>query len=169
LPVFTTAATIAAKHGRRLPEAGRLAKEVIMTVRTATAKWTGNLKAGNGKIHIGNEEKPYSFASRFEDGDGTNPEELIAAAHAGCFSMALSHGLAEAGYTPDSVETEAKVHLQAADGGFEIPTIEISTDARVPNIDEGAFQRQAQTAKESCPVSKALAGCEIKLTANLKP
>ncbi len=136
-----------------------------MSVRKASARWIGNLKEGNGKIRIGNEEKPYSFASRFEEGDGTNPEELIAAAHAGCFSMALSLGLSEAGHTPESIETEAKVHLDPANGGFAISTIELNTTANVPGIDEDTFQKQAQDAKANCPVSKALAGCEIKLSA----
>ncbi len=140
-------------------------KEEIMATRKASAKWDGNLKEGQGIIRIGNEEKPYSFASRFEEAEGTNPEELIAAAHAGCFSMALSLGLSEAGYTPESIETEAKVHLEPSGEGFAIPSIELDVNARVPGIDEDTFRKHAHEAKDDCPVSKALAGCEIKLSA----
>jgi len=110
----------------------------------------------------------YSFSSRFESGTGTNPEELIAAAHAGCFSMALSNMLAQAGHVPESVETEARVDLERGDTGFSITRITLATEASVPGIDEAEFQRLAQAAKEGCPVSRALAATEIVLEARLR-
>jgi osmotically inducible protein OsmC len=119
------------------------------------------------RLGTGAFEGKYSAASRFEDGDGTNPEELIAAAHAGCYSMALSHILSQAGNVPDSVETEAKVHIVRADDGFAINKIELVCRASVPGIDESAFQQHAQEAKTGCPVSKALAAVEITLDAAL--
>jgi len=109
-------------------------------------------------------EGRYSFGSRFEEAPGTNPEELIAAAHAGCFSMALSLVLGNAGVQPERIETTAKVHIEKVDGGFSITRIDLSTQARVPGIDEAAFREHAETAKQNCPVSKALAGTEIRLT-----
>jgi osmotically inducible protein OsmC len=113
-------------------------------------------------------EGPYSFQSRFEEGDGTNPEELIAAAHAGCFSMALSLELGRAGHNPESVETEATVQLDEVGDGFAITHIVLRTRARVPGIDAGEFQRHAEAAKEGCPVSKALGGVDtIDLEAEL--
>jgi lipoyl-dependent peroxiredoxin len=140
-----------------------------MAIRQAEATWNGDLKAGNGnmKLESGAYQGAYSFSSRFQEGTGTNPEELIAAAHAGCFSMALSHGLAEAGHTPERVETVAKVHLEKSDAGFHIPRIELHTEAKVPGIDPDEFQQQAETAKKNCPVSKVLAGAEITMTAKL--
>jgi osmotically inducible protein OsmC len=113
-------------------------------------------------------EGQYSFSSRFEEGTGTNPEELIAAAHAGCFSMALSAGLERAGFPPDSVETSARVHLERGDSGFQISRIDLVCNASVPGIDDAAFQEQAQTAKATCPVSKALAAVDIQLEATLQ-
>jgi osmotically inducible protein OsmC len=112
-------------------------------------------------------EGPYSFASRFEDGTGTNPEELIGAAHAGCFSMALSAGLSRAGHPPTRVHTNARVHIERGDAGFSITRIELQTEAEVPGLDDEAFQREAQDAKSGCPVSKALTGTEITLEAKL--
>jgi osmotically inducible protein OsmC len=112
-------------------------------------------------------EGQYSFSSRFEDGVGTNPEELIGAAHAGCFSMALSAGLERAGYTANSVDTTASVHLSPADGGFRISRIDLTCTADVPSIDAEAFAEQAEAAKQNCPVSKALAGVDIALHAKL--
>jgi osmotically inducible protein OsmC len=112
-------------------------------------------------------EGPYSYQSRFEEGDGTNPEELIGAAHAGCFSMALSGELGNAGYEPESVETTAKVHIDKAGEGFAISRIELDTAARVPGIDASEFERHAEAAKENCPVSRALAGTEITVEARL--
>jgi lipoyl-dependent peroxiredoxin len=140
-----------------------------MAVRTANAVWEGNLQAGKGKMALGSGafEGQYSFASRFEDGVGTNPEELIGAAHAGCFSMALAATLSNSGFEPKSVRTTAKVHLLKKDGGFVIPTIDLDTEASVPGIDAAKFQELAETAKKNCPVSKALASVEIKLNAKL--
>ncbi|MBV8161980.1 MAG: OsmC family protein [Acidimicrobiia bacterium] len=140
-----------------------------MPVRNADARWEGDLPSGKGTMRFGGGafEGQYSFSSRFEDGAGTNPEELIAAAHAGCFSMALSNGLAKAGFTPTRVETTASVHLTKTDAGFGITKIELRTEAQVPGIDEGAFGEQAQAAKANCPVSKALAAVDITLDATL--
>jgi lipoyl-dependent peroxiredoxin len=141
-----------------------------MPARTANARWEGGLKDGKGNMRLGGGafEGQYSFSSRFEEGVGTNPEELIAAAHAGCFSMAFSAGLEKAGHSPNSVETEAKVHLSPADGGgFRISRIDLVTNADVPGIEEDAFQQAAQAAKEGCPVSQALAAVEITVDATL--
>ena len=140
-----------------------------MPTRSAEAEWKGALKDGAGKIKLGSGafEGQYSFKTRFEDGAGTNPEELIGAAHAGCFSMALSAQLGGAGFTPTRIHTKAKVHLEKVEGGFAIPRIDLETEAVVPGIDERTFQEQADGAKKGCPVSKALAGVEIRLTAKL--
>jgi osmotically inducible protein OsmC len=138
-----------------------------MATRTANAAWKGNLKEGEGTIRFGSFEGPYSFQSRFEDGKGTNPEELAAAAHAGCFTMALSHGLSQAGHQPKEVRTTAKVHLEKAAAGFAIPRIELETVADVPGIDDATFQKQADEAKKNCPISKLFKGAEISLTAKL--
>jgi osmotically inducible protein OsmC len=119
------------------------------------------------RMATGSYEGPYSFRSRFEEGDGTSPEELIAAAHAGCFSMALSGGLGGAGYEPESVETTAVVRLDKMGDGFKITQIELDTEARVPGIDESEFQAVAEAAKAGCPVSQALAAVEITLRARL--
>src|SRR5215212_8627071 len=131
-----------------------------MPKRTASAVWNGSLQEGNGTMRMrsGAYEGPYSFQSRFQEGDGTNPEELIAAAHAGCFSMALSGELGRAGHEPERVETNDIVHLDKADAGFKISRIELDTKARVPGIDSAELERQAQAAKDGCPVSQALAG-----------
>jgi lipoyl-dependent peroxiredoxin len=116
----------------------------------------------------GSYEGPYSFQSRFEEGDGTNPEELIAAAHAGCFSMALSGELGNHGHEVESVQTEARVHIEKVENGFAIKRIELMTRASVPDIDDAHFQEHAQAAKEGCPVSQALAAVEsIELDARL--
>lgn len=140
-----------------------------MTTRTSEAQWQGSLKEGKGTMKLGSGafEGPYSFPSRFESGTGTNPEELIGAAHAGCFSMALSAGLGQAGFTPNRIHTIAKVHLGAVSGGFAITKIELETEADIPGIEVAAFQEQAETAKKNCPVSKALAGTDISLVAKL--
>lgn len=140
-----------------------------MATRTGSAVWEGTLREGKGTVKLGSGayEGPYSFASRFESGTGTNPEELIGAAHAGCFSMALSAGLTKAGYTPKRIATTAKVHLENVGGGFKIVSIELETEAEIPGIEEQAFQAEAETAKKNCPVSQALAGTEIKLQAKL--
>jgi lipoyl-dependent peroxiredoxin len=141
-----------------------------MATRTARARWEGSLQQGGGTMSLGSGafEGPYSYRSRFEEGDGTNPEELIGAAHAGCFSMALSLILGEAGHEPESIETGATVHLEPADDGFAITRIELSTRGRVPGLDGSEFERHAQAAKEGCPVSKALAGVQISLDAALE-
>jgi lipoyl-dependent peroxiredoxin len=140
-----------------------------MAIRTADAVWQGDLKAGKGNVKFGNGafDGQYSFTSRFEEGAGTNPEELIAAAHASCFSMALSNGLSQAGHIPDEVKTTAKVHLVKGEAGFGIPKIELVTVAKVPGIDNAEFQEQAEKAKKNCPISKLLAAAEITLDAKL--
>src|SRR5215475_3769935 len=118
-----------------------------MAKRTASAVWNGTLREGGGQVKLGSGafEGQYSFASRFEEGTGTNPEELIGAAHAGCFSMALAAGLTKAGFSPKRVATTAKVHLGQSGGGFKITLIELETEAEIPDIDEAAFQEQAET------------------------
>lgn len=140
-----------------------------MPKRKANAEWQGNLQDGKGKLSFGNGafDGNYSFSSRFENGTGTNPEELIAAAHAGCYSMALSAGLAKAGYKPESVKTEATVSLDKVDGGFAITGVHLKTEASVPGIDSDTFREQAEGAKKGCPVSKALASISITLDASL--
>jgi osmotically inducible protein OsmC len=140
-----------------------------MPTRSAEATWEGNLKEGKGTMKFagGGYEGPYSFASRFESGKGTNPEELIAAAHAGCFSMALSHALAQAGFTPKRVHTTARVHLEKTADGFGIPRIDLVTEAEVPGISDDAFRQQAEQAKQNCPVSKLLKAAQITLDARL--
>lgn len=142
-----------------------------MPVRTAEAEWNGNLREGQGKVKLGSGafEGAYSFPSRFEEGRGTNPEELLGAAHAGCFSMALAAGLTRAGHPPTRVHTAARVHLERRGEAFEIARVELRTEARVPGIDDAEFRKQAEAAKKSCPVSKALAGPEITLEATLQP
>jgi len=140
-----------------------------MPTTKAYAKWNGDLKNGNGTMRMdsGSYEGAYTFASRFEDGEGTNPEELIGAAHAGCFSMALSLELSEAGYDPESIDTRAEVTLEVTDGGPAITGIKLITKGKVPGIDNDAFQQFAEGAKKGCPVSKALAGTVIMLDATL--
>jgi len=142
-----------------------------MAVRTANAVWNGGLKGGKGTMKLGSGayEGAYSFQSRFEEGTGTNPEELIGAAHAGCFSMAFSAGLERAGYSPKSITTSAKVHLEKVAEGFGITRIDLLTAAEIPGIDDAKFQEMAQAAKAGCPVSRALAAIpEITLKAELK-
>ena len=143
-----------------------------MTIkRTSEAKWEGSIKEGKGNLRLGSGafEGPYSFNSRFgDDTKPTNPEELIAAAHAGCFTMAFSGFLGRAGYEATSIETKAVVHLEKEGEGFVIPRIDLVTEAVVPNISEAEFQEAAKTAKEKCPVSQVLAGAEISLEATLK-
>lgn len=140
-----------------------------MPVRKASAVWHGSVVEGNGKVALGSGafEGPYSFSSRFQDGTGTNPEELIGAAHAGCFSMALSGALGRAGFTPDEISTSARVHIEKGEAGFKIPKIELSTVAKIPGIDEAKFLEIAKDAKENCPVSQALKAVEITLDAKL--
>ncbi len=141
-----------------------------MPVRSANAEWKGDLKGGSGRLSSESgalDEAPYSFKSRFQEGGATNPEELIGAAHAGCFSMALANGLAGDGHTPDYVRTRARVHLDEVEGGFAISRIRLECEARVPGIDEASFQEHAQGAKDGCPVSQALGAIEIEVEAQL--
>lgn len=142
-----------------------------MAKRTATARWHGTVQDGDGRIALGQGawEGPYSYKSRFEDGDGTNPEELVAAAHAGCFTMAVATALATRNYTAESLETSAHVHLRFGEKGAEIPKIELTLRGRVPDIEQEEFAELAEAAKRHCPVSKALAGVgEIVLDAQLE-
>ena len=140
-----------------------------MAIRNAEAVWEGNLRAGKGNVMLGSGafEGAYSFASRFEEGTGTNPEELIGAAHAGCFSMALSADLENAGYTAQRVHTMAQVHLEMVEGKPTITKIYLDSEAEVPGISEQDFLEQAEASKKGCPVSRALAGVEIVLNAKL--
>lgn len=137
-----------------------------MTTRTSSAEWKGTLKDGAGtmKLASGAFEGPYTYASRFESGPGTNPEELIGAAHAGCFSMFLSALLSKEGYTPTSIRTSATVHLTE---GPTISLIELHCEAQVPGLTDAVFQEKASAAKAGCPVSKLLTGAEIRLSAKL--
>lgn len=131
-----------------------------MATRNASAEWKGNLMEGDGSMALGSGawEGPFTFKSRFEEGQGTNPEELIGAALAGCFTMQLSHALSEAGHVPDSVQTQAKVQIRNVDGNPTIAQIDLETRARVPGIDDDAFQKEAKVAKDGCIISRALAG-----------
>jgi lipoyl-dependent peroxiredoxin len=137
-----------------------------MATRKSTAEWSGTLKQGQGRMRVGNGayEGPYTYASRFESGQGTNPEELIGAAHAGCFSMFLAALLDKAGHPARNIKTTATVHLGE---GPTISLIELETVGEVPGIDQAEFSRTADAAKKDCPVSKALAGPEIRLQARL--
>ncbi len=140
-----------------------------MTIRNAEAVWEGTFKEGSGSMRLGSGayEGKYSYLSRFEDGTGTNPEELIGAAHAGCFSMAFSSNLVKAGFTPTRIQTRAEVHFGPVDGRPTISRIHLTTEAQVPGIPEDQFQQIANGAKENCPVSRALKGVEITLDAKL--
>jgi lipoyl-dependent peroxiredoxin len=146
-------------------------KEETMPVRTADAEWTGTLQEGSGHMRMGGGayDGAYTWSSRFEEGQGTNPEELLAAAHAGCFSMSLSSNLGKAGFAPEHVETTARLHFEKGDAGFSVTRIELDTRARVGGgIEDAAFQEIAQRAKDTCPVSRALAAVpEITVTATL--
>jgi lipoyl-dependent peroxiredoxin len=140
-----------------------------MPTRTAKAKWKGTLREGEGSLALGSGAfaGAYSFRSRFEEGTGTNPEELIGAAHAGCFSMALAGGLERAGHSPESIRTTASVSIEPQDGGFAITRSALETEASVPGIEQPKFLEIAEEAKAGCPVSKALAGVQIELEARL--
>jgi osmotically inducible protein OsmC len=131
-----------------------------MATRNASATWKGNLMEGDGTMALGSGawEGPFTFKSRFEEGQGTNPEELIGAADAGCFTMQLAHNLSEAGHVPESVQTQAKVHIRNIDGNPTISQIDLVTKARVSGIDEAAFQEMAKATKDACIISRALAG-----------
>jgi lipoyl-dependent peroxiredoxin len=140
-----------------------------MPVRRADAIWEGTLKDGKGTMKFGSGafEGAYNFSSRFEEGPGTNPEELIGAAHAGCYSMALSADLGRAGFTAKRIRTSARVHVERVGGGFKLTRIELDSEAEVPGIDEKTFQETAEGTRTGCPVSQALTGVEIILQARL--
>ncbi len=137
--------------------------------RTASAHWAGGLKDGKGTVSTASgvlKQTQYSFATRFENGVGTNPEELIAAAHAGCFSMALSAELGKAGFTPTAIDTSATLTLDKTDAGFSITAIHLDVHAKIPNIDAAKFDEIANGAKKGCPVSRVL-NANITMTAHL--
>lgn len=140
-----------------------------MPVRKSEAEWQGGLKEGKGKMKLGSGafEGKYNFSSRFKEGKGTNPEEMIGAAHAGCFSMQLAHFIKEEGYDPESVKTEASVTIEKGEEGFAITSIHLNNESKVPEIDGETFKRLAESAKNNCPVSKALAATDISLDAEL--
>jgi osmotically inducible protein OsmC len=141
-----------------------------MATRNGSAEWKGDLQGGSGEVTVGDGvfSGAYSFASRFEEGEGTNPEELIAGAHAACFAMALANDLASAGHTPESVSTTAKVQLRNVDGAPTIASIDLDVVGVVPGLDEDGFRQAADQAKANCPVSRALAGVpEIAVNARL--
>lgn len=140
-----------------------------MVTRTSEAEWRGPLAGGEGSVRLGSGafEGRYSFNSRFDDGAGTNPEELLGAAHAACFSMALSLVLGQAGFAPRRISTTAAVDIERAGDGFAIPRIRLTTEADVPGIDVATLTTHAEAAKRGCPVSKALAGVEVSLAAQL--
>ena len=141
-----------------------------MPTRNAHAEWNGSISEGSGRMEFGSGafEGPYSYRSRMEEGPGTNPEELIGAAHAGCFSMALSVVLGAEGHEPESISTDAKVRFEKQGEGWGITSVELTTRGRVPGMDDEAFRKAAEAAKENCPVSKALTGVEISLDAALE-
>lgn len=140
-----------------------------MPTKNASAIWKGNLKSGGGtmKLGSGSYEGSYTFASRFENGKGTNPEELIGAAHSGCFAMAFSNELDKAGFTPEYMDVHANVKLEVLDDGPKITTISLTAKGKVPGIENDKFQEIAEAAKKGCPVSKALTGVNIELDASL--
>ncbi len=138
-----------------------------MNPRTAKAVWEGDLKTGKGMMDLHEASSGFTFDSRFGDASGGNPEILLAAAHAGCFSMQLAGVLGKAGFKPARIETTARISLTKSGEGFAISTSELTVDADVPNIDEETFAEKAMTAKDTCPVSRALAGVEIRLSARL--
>ncbi|HEV8589595.1 MAG TPA: OsmC family protein, partial [Pyrinomonadaceae bacterium] len=142
----------------------------MMLTRTASAVWEGNLKDGQGRIKVesGTLDGPYTFSSRFETAAGTNPEELLGAAHAGCFSMALSLGLVKAGFTPERINTTATVHLDKGSDAYRITSIDLDSEAQVPGINRHQFLEQVELAKTNCVVSEALRGTEIRLQARLE-
>jgi osmotically inducible protein OsmC len=143
--------------------------EDVMAIRTADAEWRGNLAQGSGHMRLGSGafEGPYDFRSRMGDGKGTNPEELLGAAHAGCFSMALALQLTKAGFTVKHIHTTAKVYFEEREGEWSIHRIDLDTEASVSDVSAAVFEEQAQSAKKNCPVSRALAGVDIHLRAKL--
>jgi len=140
-----------------------------MSTRTGSAVWEGSFKRGTGHMKLGSGafEGPYTFSSRFANGAGTNAEELLGAAEASCFSMAFALGLEKAGFPPTRISATASLQLGQVDGAFRITTIDLNTEAEVPGIDEAKFQEQAEIAKKNCPVSVALGGVQINLSAKL--
>ncbi|MGH8260226.1 MAG: OsmC family protein [Steroidobacteraceae bacterium] len=140
-----------------------------MVERVAEAEWRGSLKDGEGVMKLGSGafEGSYSFGTRFGNDPGTNPEELLGAAHAGCFSMAFALMLGQAGFPPRRIHTTAKVDIEQKGGGFQITRIQLNTEASVPGIGQDKFREMAEAAKRDCPVSRALAGTSISLTAQL--
>lgn len=137
-----------------------------MATSKATATWNGTLKEGNGVMKYGQVEGPFTFASRFEEGKGTNPEELVGAAHSGCFSMFLSAILSQDSFKPNSIQTTALVHL-GEDDGPKITRIDLDCKAEVPGLDAAKFAQYTNTAKEKCPISRLFSGTEINLSAKL--
>lgn len=140
-----------------------------MPVRSAYAEWSDGIPGGHGRISVESKafDSAYSFLSRFESGQGTNPEELLGASHAACFSMAFALFLGNEGFKPERVSTTAKVHLKKRDAGWGIARIDLATEASVPGIDDHRFREIAENAKANCPISKALAAVEITLDAKL--
>jgi osmotically inducible protein OsmC len=140
-------------------------------VRSASVHWDGDISRGKGEIttESGFVKAGYSFGTRFSGDPGTNPEELLAASHAACFSMAMSLALTREGHPPESVDTTARVHLRRENQGFDVPTIELSTTVKAAGLEEDEFQRLAKGAKENCPISRALRATEIVLVAKLNP
>jgi osmotically inducible protein OsmC len=172
---LAAASTLVSENALRSSKSGAKRKRTTikggkaMAIRTGSAVWEGTLKDGRGTMKVGSGafEGPFSFLSRFESGKGTNPEELIGAAEAGCFSMALAFNLQRAGHSAKHVSTTATVKLEPGEGGFKITSIDLKTEADVPGIDEAKFREQAELTKKTCPVSVALAGTQINLDAKL--
>lgn len=140
-----------------------------MPTSTGKGRWEGSLREGKGKVSFGSFEAPYTFGTRFGSDPGTNPEQLLGAAHAACFSMALSGGLTKAGHVPDHVETVAHVTVENDGSGFSITKSHLVCEAKVPGMDDAAFQEVANEAKAGCPVSRSLKGLDITLEATLLP
>ena len=141
-----------------------------MAIRNAEAAWEGSLKEGKGTMRLGSGawEGPYSFGTRFEETPGTNPEELIGAALAGCFSMALSANLGREGFTATRIATKARVHLEKGEAGFGVSKIELTTDAEVPGLDEAKFQQAVEATRTGCPISRALGAVPISVVSTLR-
>ena len=142
-----------------------------MAMRQAEAIWEGDLRQGRGRVRLpsSGHEAAYSYSSRFEEGSGTNPEELLAAAHAGCFSMSLAGGVVKRGFTPERITTTAQVNAERIDGRFTIMSIHLETSAVIAGLSEALFSEAAEEAKASCPISRALSGIPITLRAQLVP
>lgn len=138
-----------------------------MAVRQASATWNGNLREGNGSFKISSHEAPYNFISRFESGNDTNPEELLGAAHAACFSMQMGATLERAGFVANRISTTANVHLEKGDAGFAITKIVLDTEGDVPGLDEAKFQEIAEQTKSGCIISRALSAVPMEVNAKL--